>query len=118
LTALYNKYRASEGLSIVGFPSNQFGNQEPKPEAEIKQFIKKFNVEFDMTSKVNVNGEGAHPLWKYMKSKQGRAPIKWNFTKFLVDKTGQVVKRFEPTQDPHVMEPDTRPSEAVPRVRK
>ncbi|CAG7722513.1 unnamed protein product [Allacma fusca] len=82
---------------------------EPGTEAEIKEFIKKYNVEFDMASKINVNGDNAHPLWKYMKSKQGgllASFIKWNFTKFIIDKEGRVVKRFGPHEDPLNMEPD------------
>jgi len=109
LTELHRKYGATEGLSILGFPCNQFANQEPGTEAEIKEFIKKYNVEFDMASKINVNGDNAHPLWKYMKSKQGgllASFIKWNFTKFIIDKEGRVVKRFGPHEDPLNMEPD------------
>ncbi|CAG7822021.1 unnamed protein product [Allacma fusca] len=82
---------------------------EPGTEAEIKEFIKKYNVDFDMASKIDVNGDDAHPLWKYMKSKQGGmlgSFIKWNFTKFVVNKDGQVVKRFGPNEDPISMEPD------------
>lgn len=104
LTELYEKY-SEKGLRIIGFPCNQFGGQEPGTEAEIKEFIKQFNVTFDMTSKVDVNGDNAHPLWKYMKSKKGGtmgAFIKWNFTKFVVDKDGQVVERFGPPTDPMV----------------
>ena len=108
LTALYTKYEA-RGLSILGFPSNQFGNQEPGTEAEIKEFIKKYSVKFDMTSKINVNGNNAHPLWKYMKMvKSGPSgrDIKWNFTKFLINRQGQVIKRFGPKDNPITMEPD------------
>jgi len=106
LTELYDKY-AEKGLRIIGFPCNQFGGQEPGTEAEIKEFVKQFNVTFDMTSKIDVNGEKAHPLWKYMKSKKGGTLgsfIKWNFTKFLVDKEGQIVERFGPPTDPMEME--------------
>lgn len=70
LTELYSKYQ-DQGLRIIGFPCNQFGGQEPGTEADIKEFVKKFNVTFNLTSKVNVNGGEAHPLWKYLKSKQG-----------------------------------------------
>lgn len=71
--------------------------------------MKKFNVQFDMFSKVDVNGDGAHPLWKYLKLKQSGFlvdAIKWNFTKFLVDKNGQPVHRYAPTTDPSGIEPD------------
>jgi len=114
LTALYEKYSApsdgSNGLRIIGFPCNQFGGQEPGTEAEIKEFAKKFSVTWDMTSKITVNGGDAHPLWKYMKSQQGGSfgidAIKWNFTKFLVDKKGKVVSRAGPPTDPIEMEKD------------
>jgi phospholipid-hydroperoxide glutathione peroxidase len=109
LTTLYEKYSSpadgSKGLKIIGFPCNQFGGQEPGTEAEIKEFAKKFNVTFDMTSKVNVNGSEAHPLWKYLKSKKKGSlidAIKWNFTKFLVDKKGQPIERVGTTTDPIV----------------
>jgi len=115
LTALYEKYSAplegSKGLRIIGFPCNQFGGQEPGTEAEIKKFVEQFNVTWNLTSKVDVNGDGAHPLWKYMKSKKGGTLgsfIKWNFTKFLVDKEGQVISRFGPPSDPNDMEPDIK----------
>lgn len=106
MTALHEKYEATNGLRILGFPCNQFGGQEPGTEAEIKEFARdKYNVKWDLTSKVNVNGDDAHPLWKYMKSKQGGTLgnfIKWNFTKFIVDKSGQIVARYGPTTDPNV----------------
>jgi len=108
LTALHEKYGA-RGLKILGFPCNQFANQEPGTEEEIKEFIKGYNVRFDMASKINVNGDDAHPLWKYMKKVQGGSLgsfIKWNFTKFLINKQGQVYKRFGPNEDPITMEPD------------
>jgi len=110
LTALYGKYSApsdgSAGLRIIGFPCNQFGGQEPGTEAEIKDFVKQFNVTFDLSSKVKVNGSDAHPLWKYLKAQKGGSmidAIKWNFTKFLVDKDGQPVERFGPPTDPFVI---------------
>jgi len=109
LQALHEKYAESHGLRILGFPCNQFGNQEPWPEPEIKAFIAKFNVQFDMFSKVKVNGDDAHPLWKYLKHKQGGTLgnfVKWNFTKFLVDKNGQPVARYSPTTEPFAIEKD------------
>uniref|UniRef100_A0A3Q2X9U0 Glutathione peroxidase n=1 Tax=Hippocampus comes TaxID=109280 RepID=A0A3Q2X9U0_HIPCM len=101
---------AEKGLRILGFPCNQFGGQEPGTEAEIKEFAKGFNADFDLFSKIDVNGDNAHPLWKWMKAQpKGKGTfgnIKWNFTKFLINKEGQVVKRYGPTDDPVVVEKD------------
>lgn len=106
---LYDKY-ASEagGLAILAFPCNQFGGQEPGTNEEIKEFAAGYNVKFDMFDKIDVNGSyfgggEAHPLWTYLKAKQGGSlidAIKWNFTKFVIDKNGQPVARFAPTDDP------------------
>ncbi|KAB0391029.1 hypothetical protein E2I00_006598, partial [Balaenoptera physalus] len=90
---------AERGLRILAFPCNQFGKQEPGSNAEIKEFAAGYNVKFDMFSKICVNGDDAHPLWKWMKVQpKGRGmlgnAIKWNFTKFLIDKNGCVVKRY------------------------
>jgi len=90
-------------------PCNQFGGQEPGTEEEIKKFAAGYGVKWDLSSKVNVNGDNAHPVWKYMKSKQGGTLgsfIKWNFTKFVINKEGEVVGRFAPTVDPSKMEGD------------
>ncbi|XP_067137112.1 phospholipid hydroperoxide glutathione peroxidase GPX4-like [Centruroides vittatus] len=106
LQALYEKYNRTHGLQILCFPCNQFANQEPENESYIKEFIKKYNIQFDMFSKINVNGDDAHPLWKYLKFKQGINSIKWNFTKFLVDKNGQPVARYPPNYQPLDIEPD------------
>jgi len=110
LQELYEKYGESKGLRILAFPSNQFANQEPWPEPEIKEFVEReFNVTFDMYSKINVNGDDAHPLWKYLKKKQGGTLgnfIKWNYTKFLIDKEGQPVKRYAPNVEPKDMVAD------------
>ncbi|KAL1437748.1 hypothetical protein MTO96_048610 [Rhipicephalus appendiculatus] len=109
LVELHEKYAESKGLRILAFPCNQFGGQEPGTEADIKKFVEKYNVRFDMFSKVNVNGDKAHPLWKYLKQKQSgflTDAIKWNFTKFVVDKEGQPVHRYAPTTDPVDIEPD------------
>jgi phospholipid-hydroperoxide glutathione peroxidase len=109
LQALHEKYAQQNGLRILAFPCNQFGSQEPGTESEIKEFIKKFNVQFDMFSKIKVNGDDAEPLYKYLKSKQGGllgSFIKWNFTKFLVDKNGRPVKRYGPNEDPFSFEKD------------
>lgn len=111
LNELYDKYEA-QGLRIAAFPCNQFGGQEPGCDVDIKEFIHKKGVRFDMYSKVDVNGNDAIPLFKWLKSKQGGIlgidAIKWNFTKFLVDKEGKPIKRFAPNDDPVVMEPDIK----------
>ncbi|KAF8783250.1 Phospholipid hydroperoxide glutathione like protein [Argiope bruennichi] len=107
--ALHEKYAESEGLRILGFPCNQFGGQEPGSESQIKEFIKQYNVQFDMFSKIDVNGDNTHPLWSYLKKKQGGTFgnfIKWNFSKFLIDKNGQPVKRYAPNVEPNAIEPD------------
>jgi len=110
LTELYDKYAESEGLRILAFPCNQFGGQEPLGENEIKEFVKEYNVRYDMASKVDVNGGKTHPLWGFLKDKQrgilGTTLVKWNFTKFLVDKQGNVVKRYAPNTNPRTMEED------------
>ncbi|KAM7314591.1 glutathione peroxidase [Ixodes scapularis] len=110
LSALYHKYSESKGLRIMAFPTNDFAKQEPWAEPEIKEFVKKqFNVTFDMFSKISVNGDNAHPLWKYLKERQPGFlfnAIKWNFTKFLVDKNGQPVKRYGPTDSFETIEAD------------
>lgn len=106
---LHRKYE-KDGLSVLAFPSNQFGGQEPKPESEIKEFVKeKFDVEFCMFSKINVNGDNAHPLYKFLKSKLGGTLgdfIKWNFSKFLIDRNGVPFKRYAPTVAPKEIEDD------------
>jgi glutathione peroxidase len=106
---LHRKYE-KDGLSVLAFPSNQFGGQEPKPENEIKEFVKeKFDVEFCMFSKINVNGDNAHPLYKFLKSKLGGTLgdfIKWNFSKFLIDRNGVPFKRYAPTVAPKEIEDD------------
>ena len=108
LEALYKKYK-DEGLVVLGFPCNQFGSQEPGSEAEIQNFCRvNFGVTFPMFSKINVNGEETHPLYRYLKSEQpgilGTEAIKWNFTKFLVDKEGNVVERFGSSTKPVELE--------------
>ncbi|GCB69105.1 hypothetical protein scyTo_0013917 [Scyliorhinus torazame] len=110
LVELYDKY-AERGLRILAFPCNQFGKQEPGDEATIKKFAGDYNVKFDMFSKIDVNKDSAHPLWKWMKVQpKGKGflgnAIKWNFTKFLINKEGQVVKRYSPTEDPLAAESD------------
>ena len=104
LVEMYNEHSETAGLRILGFPCNQFGGQEPGSDEEVKKFAtEKYNVTFDMFSKINVNGGDAHPLWVFLKDKQGgflMNAIKWNFTKFVIDKEGQPMARFGPTDDP------------------
>ncbi|KAA0195784.1 Glutathione peroxidase, partial [Hyalella azteca] len=91
--------------NILAFPCNQFGNQEPGTPQEIKEFVKQYNVQFDVFAKVKVNGDDADPLWKFLKKKQGGLLgdfIKWNFTKFVVDKNGVPVSRHSPKTNPIV----------------
>jgi len=103
LVELYGKYSEANGLRILAFPCNQFGGQEPGTEQEIKEFAGKYGVTFDMFSKINVNGSSEHPLWGFLKKAQAGFlvnAIKWNFTKFVIDKEGKPVARFAPTDDP------------------
>jgi glutathione peroxidase len=93
------------GLEVLGFPCNQFGSQEPGTEEEIGAFCEKnYGVSFPMFAKVDVNGDEAHPLWKYLKGEApgvlGTEGIKWNFTKFLIGRDGKVAKRYAPTTKP------------------
>jgi glutathione peroxidase len=104
LEAIYKKYK-DKGFAVLGFPSNQFGQQEPGPESEIAEFCEmNYGVTFPMFAKIDVNGDDAHPLFKYLTSAKkgllGSEAIKWNFTKFLVDKEGKVVERYAPTTKP------------------
>jgi len=110
LEALYAKLKP-KGFSVLGFPCNQFGAQEPGDEASIANFCKThFGVDFPMFAKIEVNGAHAHPLYEYLKSAVpgvlGSEAIKWNFTKFLVDKKGEVVARYAPTTTPAAIEKD------------
>lgn len=96
----------SLGLRILAFPCNQFNNQEPGNAEEIQCFLKDRKVKFDLFEKVDVNGKNAHPLWQYLKKEQGGTlfdAIKWNFTKFIVDKNGKPVGRFAPNTSPMEM---------------
>lgn len=104
LEALYDKYK-EKGLVVLGFPCNQFGRQEPGTEAEIKQFCtSRYDVSFPMFSKIEVNGDGAAPLYKFLTSQElepaGKGEISWNFEKFLVGRDGKVVARFSPRTRP------------------
>ena len=108
LEKLYEKMHG-KGLSILGFPCNQFGAQEPGSESEIGEFCQvNYGVSFPMFAKIEVNGAGAHPLYKYLKHEKpgllGSERIKWNFTKFLVDRAGKVVARFAPMTKPAAIE--------------
>ena len=110
LEALYREYK-DQGLVILGFPCDQFGHQEPGDEEEIKSFCSlTYDVTFPMFAKVDVNGDKAHPLYKHLKQEQpgllGSKGIKWNFTKFLIDKSGKVVKRYAPTDKPAALGKD------------
>ena len=104
LEQLHEKY-ADKGLAVLGFPCNQFGHQDPGTDAEILGFCQmKYDVKFQMFSKVEVNGKDAHPLFQHLKKEApgllGSEGIKWNFTKFLVDRDGNVVERYAPTTEP------------------
>ncbi len=109
LQELYAKYR-SRGFEILGFPCDQFGHQEPGSDSDIRSFCDlNFGVTFPLFAKIEVNGESAHPIYKFLKSeKRGLLGenIKWNFTKFLVDKEGSVVKRFAPQTTPEKIAPE------------
>jgi glutathione peroxidase len=110
LEALYRKHKAA-GLEVLGFPCDQFGHQEPGDEQEIRKFCSlTYDVTFPMFAKVEVNGGGAHPLYLHLKKEApgllGSEGIKWNFTKFLVDRKGNVVKRYAPTDTPESIEKD------------
>jgi len=104
LEALYEKYK-DRGFAILGFPANNFGGQEPGTNEEIKTFCStKYNVTFPMYSKISVKGDDQAPLYQYLTDKQANpatgGEVQWNFTKFLVDKSGKVVARFEPKVTP------------------
>jgi len=107
---MYDELGATKGLRILGFPCNQFGGQEPGTNEEIKQFATStFGVTFDMFSKIDVNGDKSHPLYKYLKYKQGGTLgdfIKWNFSKFIIDKQGQPVERYAPNVEPFSLKKD------------
>jgi glutathione peroxidase len=110
LEALYRSYR-DKGFAVLGFPCDQFGHQEPGSEAEIQSFCSlTYDVTFPLFAKIEVNGSGAHPLYTYLKKAQpgllGSEAIKWNFTKFLVSRDGQVLKRYAPSDTPEKIEAD------------
>jgi glutathione peroxidase len=110
LEKLWLDYR-DRGLVIVGFPSNEFGGQDPGSNDEIASFCERnYGVSFPMMAKVKVNGADAHPVWKWLKAEApgmlGIEAIKWNFTKFLVGKDGQVIRRYAPNDTPESMRKD------------
>jgi glutathione peroxidase len=110
LEALWQKYRG-RGLEVLGFPCNQFGAQEPGTEDEIASFCEvNYGVTFPLFAKVDVNGDGAAPLFRHLKAAKpgllGTEAIKWNFTKFLVDRGGEVVARFAPNDEPATLAGD------------
>ena len=110
LEAMYEKLH-DKGLEVLGFPCNQFGGQEPGSEKEIAQFCElNYGVTFPMFAKVDVNGDDTAPLYKYLKAEKpgllGSEAIKWNFTKFLVDREGNVVKRYAPNDTPESIAKD------------
>lgn len=111
LVQLYDKYSEKEGLRIMAFPSNQFLSQEPGTSQDILQFVQKYDVTFDMFEKVDVNGDSAHPLWKWLKTQAAgfiSDNIKWNFTKFIINKEGKVVSRYAPSSNPNEMESELK----------
>ena len=110
LEALYEKHK-DKGLVVLGFPCDQFGHQEPGDEKEIKEFCSlTYDVTFPLYAKIEVNGDKAHPLYEHLKSEApgvlGSESIKWNFTKFLVDRDGKVVRRYGPNDKPEDIQKD------------
>jgi glutathione peroxidase len=109
LETIYEKY-VDQGLVILGFPCNQFAGQEPRDADGIGEFCQRnYGVSFPMFEKIDVNGDEAHPLYQWLKTEKGGLlgdAIKWNFTKFLVGKDGQVIKRFSPTTEPEKLIPE------------
>lgn len=108
LEAMYRKHK-DEGLVVLGFPCDQFGHQEPGDADEIRNFCSlSYDVSFPLFAKIDVNGDKAHPLYKWLKSEKagflGTEAVKWNFTKFLVDREGNVVRRYAPTDTPEKIE--------------
>jgi len=110
LQNLYEKHQ-SKGLEVLAFPCNQFKNQEKGNNEEIKSFCDlQFNIKFPLFSKIDVNGDNAHPLFSFLKEQApgilGSKGIKWNFTKFLINRQGEVLKRYAPTTKPEAIEAD------------
>ncbi len=112
LQQLYEKYK-DRGFAVLGFPSNQFGHQEPASESDIKDFCTRtYSVRFPMFAKIDVNGPNAHPLYRFLTTEKrgflGTAGIKWNFTKFLVNRAGNPIKRYAPGVKPEDLEDDVK----------
>ncbi len=112
LEKLYQAHR-SKGFVVLGFPCNQFASQEPLNEAQIETFCRvDYGVTFPMFAKIEVNGANAHPLYRYLKQHApgvlGSEAIKWNFTKFLVDRNGKIVRRYAPSTTPEAIEADIK----------
>ncbi|MFM7001210.1 MAG: glutathione peroxidase [Limnohabitans sp.] len=110
LEKLHQQY-GDKGLAVIGFPCNQFASQDPGDDAQIANFCQKnYGVSFQMMSKIKVNGDGAHPLYQWLTAEApgllGSKAIKWNFTKFLVGKDGQVIKRYAPQDAPEKIAKD------------
>lgn len=110
LEELYQQYK-DKGFEVLAFPCNQFGQQEKGDNSEIKQFCDlNFNISFELFSKIDVNGDNTHPLYKHLKQQApgilGSKRIKWNFTKFLINRDGEVVKRYSPTTKPEQLKSD------------
>lgn len=119
LEMLQKKY-SEQAFSVLGFPCNQFGGQEPGDEDEIDYFCKtQYGIDFPMFAKVDVNGDDAHPLFKYLKKERpgflGSGIIKWNFTKFLIGRNGEPIKRFAPTINPEDLQDDINDALAAAR---
>ena len=116
LEKLYQRYR-EQGLVVLGFPCDQFGHQEPGSESDIKDFCElNFGVSFPMFGKVEVNGDQAHPLYRWLREQKSGllgGAIKWNFTKFLINKDGIVIDRYAPTTTPDKIAPDVEKALAV-----
>ena len=119
-TELFDKYK-EQGFTVLAFPCNQFGSQEPGTEDEIKEFAcTKFKADFPIMSKCDVNGDKAEPLWEYMKKEQtgilGTTSVKWNFTSFLCDANGKPIKRYSPGAKASEIEKDLAPILAVSKL--
>ena len=117
LETLWEQYR-DRGFTVIGFPSNEFGSQDPGSNDEIASFGQvNYGVSFPMMSKIQVNGARAHPLWKWLTAEApgilGSKSVKWNFTKFLIGRDGRVIKRYAPTDTPESMRADIEAALAV-----
>lgn len=117
LEALYQQYK-DQGLTVIGFPCNQFGAQDPGSNDEIGAFCQKnYGVSFPMMAKVDVNGDDAHPIFDWLKAQKGGVltdGIKWNFTKFLISRDGRVIDRYAPTTKPDAIKEDIEKALSVP----